>query len=308
MLYQTNVVFKEIAGGLNYLDASGQWQPSSDQISVTANGGAAMNCQTPLVLSGNIENSPGAVNFTLPDGQSLASSPVAVAYYNGNQSVLLAPLQDSYGFLLPTGNQVVYSNTFSGYQIDLRYTHTKSSVEQDLIIRSQLPDPSTLGFDPATTRLVLLTAFTQSPVPQVTQLGEDERLDFGSASIGSGKAFFIGDESEAIQVNKQWIVISNVSYLMESVPFQTVAAQMQTLPPSGGGGNSPAGDAAAGCDLRFTRGAVKCATGEPGTAKALAAVAAGRAAEQKEGKEFFTEANEDKEGGQKARNGKEKIF
>ena len=65
-----------------------------------------------------------------------------------------------------TGNQVEYARMlFPATQIESKiHAHKEFPVEQDLIIRSQLPDPGTLGFDPATTRLVLLTAFTQSPV------------------------------------------------------------------------------------------------------------------------------------------------
>ena len=101
---------------------NGQWVDSSDQIQVTATGAQATNSGHSVVFLGNI-NSAGAVSVTTPEGKRLTSNILGLTYFDtaSSQSVWIGEIQDSVGQLLPTGNQAVFPDAFSGCLADVMY-------------------------------------------------------------------------------------------------------------------------------------------------------------------------------------------
>src|ERR1700744_2386719 len=148
--------YTEIASGLNYFDASsGQWQPSSEQIDIQADGtAAAVHGQHQVYFPVDIFN--GNIEMVTPDGKQVKSQPAALAYDDGSNSVLIAVLTNSVGQVLGE-NQVIYTNAFSGINADLLYTYRRGGFEQDVILHDQPPTPESLGLNPNSARLEMLT-------------------------------------------------------------------------------------------------------------------------------------------------------
>ncbi len=230
--------YTELATGLNHL-ANGQWVTSKEEIDISSDGSsaAATNGQHQVYFPGNIYN--GTINLVMPDGQTLQSQPIGLSYFDGTNSVLLATVTNSTGAILPSGNQVIYTNAFAGLNADLLYTYTKAGAEQDVILREQPPDPAVLDLNPATTRIQVLTEFFNPPQPVVTATTvptaagnlEDDYLSFGAMQMGHGKAFLIGDNSPSVGVNKRWVVLAGRQFLIEEVPIVSIATAIDSLPP-----------------------------------------------------------------------------
>ena len=199
-IYRTNS-FVEMATGLNVWNGT-QWVDASDQIQITPNGASATSAAHQVNFAANI-NTTGAIDLALPDGRHLRSQIVGLAYYDeaNSNSVMFAETKDSIGQLLQSSNQVVYTNAFTDFQADVRYTHTKAKLEQDVILRSQPPAPAQYGLNPQSTLIEIWTEFLNPPEPlikekQITVQGEgvrqtrpDQNLDFGTMQMGRGRAF-----------------------------------------------------------------------------------------------------------------------
>ena len=230
--------YVELATGLNHL-VNGQWVTSKEEIDISPDGSsaAATNGQHQVFFPGNIYN--GMIKLLTPDGQTLQSQPIGLSYFDGNNSVLLAEVTNSTGAILPSGNQVIYTNAFAGLNADLLYTYTKAGMEQDVVIRTQPPDPVALGLNPATTRIQVLTEFFNPPQPVVTAATvptdagnlEDDNLSFGAMQMGHGRAFLIGAISPSVGVNKRWLMLAGRQFLIEEVPIVSIAAAIDSLPP-----------------------------------------------------------------------------
>jgi hypothetical protein len=77
--YGTNS-YTELATGMNFL-SNGQWVASSENIQITAGGGAATNGQHQVNFAANI-NASNAVQIITPDGFQLNSHILGMAYYD----------------------------------------------------------------------------------------------------------------------------------------------------------------------------------------------------------------------------------
>ena len=193
--------------------------------------------------------SASAVTITFMDGEVLAGSPIGICYYTSDgQSVMIAELRDCVGTLLPP-NQVVYTNCYDSVSVDVSFLYTVGSLEQDLVIRRQLPDPATLGLS-GDVRLAVITAFTNAPVPVIVpdqidladynltnnasadSLLPDQTIVFNTMSIIQGRAFLIGDTGLEIPVVKSWQELSSIPCLVESVPYSLIQPQLGQLPPA----------------------------------------------------------------------------
>jgi hypothetical protein len=235
---QTNQAYVELATGLNFWQ-DGRWNSSREKIEISADGSSAfaINGQHQAYFPGNIYN--GVIKLVMPDGKMLRSQPIGLSYFDGNKSVFLAVVTNSTGAILPSGNQVIYTNAFDTLNADLLYTYTKAGFEQDVILRQQPPDPASLGLNPQTTRLQVLTEFLSPPQPGKrattvpTPAGEleDDSLNFGGMQMGEGKAFSIGTKATTVRVNKRWLVVKGRQFLIEEVPILSVAAAIDDLPP-----------------------------------------------------------------------------
>src|SRR6202000_728832 len=122
-------------------------------------------------------------------------------------SVLIAQLKHSVGQLLPSGNQVIYTNAFSDFAADLVCTYRRCGFEDDLIIRDHPPSAETFGLASDRSQLQLLTEFFNTPEPEqtpaptmkvspqnpnldsVTENISDSALKFGAMKMIHGKAF-----------------------------------------------------------------------------------------------------------------------
>jgi hypothetical protein len=237
-IYQTNQAYVELATGLNYW-RNGRWNASQEKIEISADGSsaAATNGQHQVYFPGDIYG--GVIKLVTPDGKTLQSQPIGLSYFDGNNNVFLAMVTNSTGAILTSGNEVIYTNAFAGLNADLRYRYTKAGMEQDVVLQEQPPDPASLGLNPATTRLQMLTEFISSPRPGIkaksvkTAAGdlEDDDLKFGGMQMGRGKAFQLGTDSPAVQVSKRWLVVKGRQFLIEEVPIVSIAKAIDSLPP-----------------------------------------------------------------------------
>lgn len=154
--------------------------------------------------------------------------------------------------LLPP-NMVLYLDAFDGVKADLRYTYTRSGLEQDVILREAV-EPEDYGMDPATTVLEVWTEFVEAPSPHKSPriLKEDEQpeqmvspdildevLDFGAMKMGAGVAFSLVDaegelnerRSRSVPVGKQWFEMKEKgTYLVESVDYMEIEGDLAALP------------------------------------------------------------------------------
>jgi len=150
--------YVEVATGLNHL-SGGKYVPSSENIVISQDGSSAMatNGQHQVYFPGDI--SGGAIKLVMPNGHLQRSQPIGLAYFDGSNGVFLVAVTNSTGALLPSGNQVIYTNAFAGLKADLVYTYTKAGFMQDVLLRQQTPDPGALGLNASSTRLQMITEF-----------------------------------------------------------------------------------------------------------------------------------------------------
>jgi hypothetical protein len=235
--------YTELTTGLHVKQADGSWAEASEGIVLTASGAAATNTQHQVFFAAN-PNTTGAVDLITPDGKRLRSRILGLSYFDTatGQAVLIAETTNSIGQLFYP-NQVIYTNAFDDVQADVQYIDTKAGLEQNIVLRAQLPPPEEFNLNRATTRLQVLTEFFDPPAPQkyaVNRPGAvtDEIIDFGLMKIGPGKAFATGDEAKigrSFRVTKQWKVMDDRTFLVEEVPFTTVEAQISALRERGRG-------------------------------------------------------------------------
>jgi hypothetical protein len=228
--------YTELATGMARL-VNGKLVDSSDRLSVTPTGAQGRNARHSVTFLGNI-NSAGAIDLAMPDGQHLVSNPLGLSYYDtatGN-SIMIAEIKNSIGELLPSGNEAIFSDAFTDFQADVIYQNSIAGFEQFVVLRQQPPPPSEWGLNPATTVLQVITEFQNPPAPHLaaveSESGTDARIDFGTMQMMNGQAFAIGSETNRVPVIKQWQTSNGRTFLIEQVPFQAIAAELQGLPPS----------------------------------------------------------------------------
>jgi hypothetical protein len=246
----TNVAYVELATGLNYWE-NGQWLETKEEFELVPGWAVARRGPHKFALAYNL-NTLGAVTITLPDGHVMRAQPLGLHYLDPGtgQSVMLGQIKDCAGRLVST-NQVLYEDAFTELRADIRYTYTKAGVEQDVILREQLPDPALIGMRPETTRLAVMSEFIDAPVAKVTQ-GSDvtglrtgaavpnDQVELGLMHLGEGKAFELNLEGgakpveEPIPVGKRWMTIEGRTFLLEQVPIPELKSVVDKLPKHGG--------------------------------------------------------------------------
>ena len=230
--------YTEVATGLHY-QQNGQWLDSKEEIDIQPNGTAsATQGQHQAYFPGDIYQ--GQIEQVTPDGVQLYSQPVGLSYFDGTNSVLIAELTNSIGQVLGA-NQVIFTNAFTGFAADLVYTYTKAGFEQDVVLREQPPTPESLGLNPGTTRLEVLTEFFSPPQPAIQstvlppQAGlslTDQSLGFGAMQMIPGRAFLLGENATdtGAMVAKQWVLLDGRQFLVEEVPVDAIVEGLATLP------------------------------------------------------------------------------
>jgi alpha-L-rhamnosidase len=256
--------FTELKTGLHHLtpvpgarrQREAVWVESSSQVKLTAGGAAATNAAHRVRFSANA-NTRDALELTTPEGTTLTSHVLCLSYFSpaSGSNVVIARLQDSLGQLLAPYDQVLYTNALAGKgcQADILYKNSCAGLEQNILLHHKLPSPSAYGLDEGERMLLLQvwSEFTTTHAPKILpervavqtdapsgtltaeSFFDDCVLDFGDMRIGRGKAFSIGDRgtlAQAAWVFKQWVVDQGRTFLVEQVPLEAIAAQLDALP------------------------------------------------------------------------------
>jgi hypothetical protein len=135
-------------------------------------------------------------------------------------------------------NQVLYQDAFDNVSADVIYTYKKSGIEQDVIIKAQLPPPESFGFDSGSAKLEVITEMIDAPTPTISQETDggggfvDEDIAWGKTHIWHGRAFDLTGQKgpEGIQVEKRYLNSQGRQVLLELVPVKAVQASLKQLP------------------------------------------------------------------------------
>ena len=246
-------IFRQLRGytrletGLHYWDAASKtWKETQELIKPTAGGAVADEGPQKVTFSLNVNQGEGSVSIVTPDGQKLRGGVLALAYFDTatQKQVVLALAKDAKGRIVGQ-NQVIYQDAFEGVNADVLYTYTKAGLMQEVIFRTQPPSPAKVELTPETTLLQVLTEWSELPVLKervAVTLNQknsgalsDEKLDFGSVQIGSGKAFWKEGATRkgATPVGKKLVEENGRKILFESVPYLELEESLRGLPDSG---------------------------------------------------------------------------
>jgi hypothetical protein len=248
-----------IATGMNYWDGQ-QWTPSNPLFVVSPDGTAfvASQIQDPTQLAANI-NCEGAVTVTTPDNVTLRSTPIAIGLYDAASglSAIVATLTNSTGQLVDAQN-VVYNRALvgGGFAASVVYSlPDTASFHQDVVFVGFDPgfNPTNWGFAESSTnslQIQIITEFYSPPEPimierplYIEQNQEvraamaspdliDFTLDFGDYVLGPGRAFTAAtNASSGVRVAKDFVTSNGRTFLIESVPFLSLAGELEALPP-----------------------------------------------------------------------------
>ncbi|MBI2927416.1 MAG: hypothetical protein HYY24_17100 [Verrucomicrobia bacterium] len=230
--------YTELATGLHYLDgATGQWLESKEEFELVEGAAVARQGQHQVILLANIADD-NAVDLLTPDDKRFLSNPRYLSFYDAaaNKNVLIAEVKESIGVLVAP-NIVLYDDCFDTLKGAIRYTYTRSSFEQDILLYEDPGDPADVGLNPDTTLLEIYTEFGAAPEPrklkrEVASGLEDETLDFDAVQIGSGKAFALLENglAEEVGVAKGWLALAQRQFLVESAPYLEMKPLLETLP------------------------------------------------------------------------------
>jgi hypothetical protein len=237
--------YVELAAGM-HVWTDQKWVEASDEIEILEDRAVARKSQHKISFAANLNDPNGTIELLQPDGQRLRSRVIGLAYteIDTGKSAFIAESRDSQGFVLGT-NQVLYLDAMdSGIKADVRYTTTRSSFEQDIIIREQLPSPIEYGLVPEKTKLEVWTQFLEAPVPEKRALQikrqngtdePDEFLNFDAMAIGPGRAFNLDEAhslepSRSITVTKAWDLIDDKTFLIEALPYTEAKSRLDALP------------------------------------------------------------------------------
>jgi hypothetical protein len=251
-----------VCGGLNYLDASGNWRESQDLIELTPNGGAAaLRCPNKVYFGPALDGTPeGCVKLITKSNLILNTCPIEVYYYDldTGKEHLLAALTNSVTGTFQPPNRVLYQSAFHSQllEADVRFTCTKAGLECDTIIKRQpkLP-PQAFGMNPSRTLIQVRHAWYTAAAPrlipkQISAELNDTSIDFGDILFAPGRAFAwdgtAGDTNTPAQIDlippasdntqepvgKTWQTGTNgnPSVLTESVLWADVQTKLSQLP------------------------------------------------------------------------------
>jgi hypothetical protein len=248
--------YTRIGNGINYRDASGNWIPSEPVVQMFQDGVICIGSSYQAILANNLKMS-GAVDLLTSDKKRIVSRPVGIAFYDpvSGQRVLLAKVKDCQPELL-SSNQIVYANAFegNGIQAAVIYNYDVGRFSQDVkFLKSLAVTPADFGLGNRT-RLEILTAIEQSPVPTTTShvleretnltlratMAQpdlvDQMLDFGGMHMPLGHAYpqkppgARPGPPQGVPVAKQLVTIGSQTVLVEAIPWAQVTNKLAKLP------------------------------------------------------------------------------
>jgi hypothetical protein len=225
----------ELQGGLHRWTEQG-WAETHPQIEVFQGGAVVRNLQFGLIVAPNLAT-PNAIDISLPDGGRVQGHLLGLAYTEGNQSALIAEVQDCAGVIGgPQQNELTFADAFTDFSISVKYVVQRDRLSQILRLEQQIPHPSEWGLTENAV-LEVLTEFTEFPALRkeanepVNGLA-GERLSFASMDFLSGRAFSIGAEESGVIVQKRMEQFEGQRwFLVEKVPFKAIAPELAGLPP-----------------------------------------------------------------------------
>lgn len=228
-----DVAIVEIATGMHFFDGT-NWREAHPKIRITEAGGLGTETAHKVAFAANL-NTIGAVTLVTPDGLTMRSRVAGISYSDtgSGKAVMVAVTKDSDGLVIGE-SEVLYTNAFDTVEADVQYLYTLAGLEQNIVWREEPPSPELLDLNPKTTWIQVVTEFSESPEPVVKTgaNGFEETLKFGEMVIGQGRAFAVGDAAEgqtSIAVGKQWVNLGGRRFLVESVPYPEVVAQLRAL-------------------------------------------------------------------------------
>jgi hypothetical protein len=242
--------FTELGSGINFWSAEQNlYVPSSDEIELLETGAIYRKGQYQLKFASNINDANGAVEWTPEAGKHLILQTIGIAIVEeaSGDSIWLGQIKDTQGFLTAR-NEVTYPSCFDQIDADVRISVSPSGFQNDVVLKENIVDPAKFGFQ-GPCRIEVWHNVISGPEPQLeasefqrspTRSEADTQLKFGPMYIGSGAAFLVGQEKEAlsgaagtgIRVSKDYFIDpeTQTRFLIESVPLGDAAAHLQSLP------------------------------------------------------------------------------
>src|SRR6266511_1936841 len=270
-----NKRYTEMEAGMHRFE-HGKWVDSEAVIEVNSEGYATATRGVYTVIFSPNFNSPGTIDLLTPQPQQTRLRSHVLGIFLSDSAtgrrVMVAGVKDSIGELLPP-NRIIYRSAFYGLDADMLFIYEKGVVEADLIIKENLALPE--GFAPESSRLELVTEFSHSATPDVTQcaftsengsnLVDDSLIDFGGMMMVPGKAFSVdgtasasgGLNDTALHVLKQWRQMNGKQVLIESVSWTEAEAHMKSLPKAAVNDRKPTRQASVGRRLPTKQMALK---------------------------------------------------
>lgn len=243
----TNSITELAVGIGRWDDAAKTYVPAKAEFELTQSGHfIARYTQHQVILAPDLTEA-GAVDLLTPDQQRLTSTLLGLALLDtaSGKSAMIAELQHCRPeWISPT--EVVYRDALDDIGADVVYRIGLDRFVQDLLLTSQIPPEllGELGFNPKTTRVLVMTEFFEAPEPDVTpwtrqslegrELGDTD-LGFGVMSMGPGAAFPAEGEmpETAAPVGKSWIKLDGRQFLIETVEYMDLVPLLEKLPMPG---------------------------------------------------------------------------
>ena len=177
--------YTELASGLHYWSPSKKkWRRSKAKIELVDGIGVARQGQQRVLFAPDL-SAEGSIDISTSDGKRLKATVLGLAYVDvtTGEDAIIATVQSTVGEIVGE-NQIVYVDAFQGIEADVVYTYEEVGLEQDVILKSQIPGPETFGMDPEKVRLEVLTEFYDAPlVEKRAQVLRDASEDASGAEL-----------------------------------------------------------------------------------------------------------------------------
>lgn len=182
--------YTELACGLNYRDAAGQWLETMIEPSYQPDGSVVFSeMANPYRFAADAKSE--VVVSREQGGGAVRSAVAALAYEDKSTGarVLVAVVQNS---TIRTFDQgVFFTNAFMGLDADIVYRVHPWGLEQDIVLFGDLPKPSALGLSDESTVLCVLTELVGADIESI----QVERSDGIQSDAASPEALRIVDVS-----------------------------------------------------------------------------------------------------------------
>jgi len=204
-----------LENGLHFLNPeTGTYEPSRDVIETFPEGAIARYGPMRAIFSHDL-NAESVFDLEMPTGERLRGGVRAIELLDErNGGVVLATVKAHAPLELVPPNRLVARDAFDGIIADLILVWQHNRFSQSVLIREQPWIPE--GFDPATTRLAVITEFVEAPKPQIpTAEGDSDdiggppdhlTIGFESASILMGHAFKLVTELRKSARVSDWVM------------------------------------------------------------------------------------------------------